>query len=637
MPTSYPPLNLDSLPFDVFYQIATLLDDRDCIHLSRTNCAIHALMDSDLIARKTVESVLAHSKEGRAALAAQSGYRKAVGRRFDIHEAVATAAPYAVAVLAYAADFLYHQGILCYRVGHEIRVLNVHRGARQERVLNLYEVIPRLDGGPPAGSFDLASPDPAERVELVHYSEGILVFRLQGIGAQDDLLIAIDMALRQSRRRRLLLQKSIPAEAAIFVRHSRSYIWYGIFTAALGSQGAWQCYGMDLATDETIEFLLDRVVDEDIGQTLCFETYQDHLYAVSTQVTSDDDERFSSFYHWFCYAPRQKGRKWSGRLWRREHCEGPINEMWTDLAIRTDETTGRPVIIECRREWRDGKSENHRTTYIEPLSTPAEMLAAHPEGDVKSPARSASVFDDDEADSNTKDPEIDQAYDHRPEKRVRRNYHAEYELSDDPQQRQEFIAARTKHRSYHLAAATFVDLVNDPAPQADGVRVRDRLRLRTVSRKRKCPIDEQGIAGEPGLLFRPTQTDADGRPVEGAEERFDSRGVHLWPREDAPAELHHLLCPDPHSGIVDAISDERTLVYSVTSAGLPPSHRALILISFDPALHFPTLSSVQTLKTSATPQSIFPVVLPKPTTSRGGLIKEAVPLYQAIRRGYWLR
>lgn len=54
--------NLDSLPFDVFYQIATLLDDRDCINLSRTNHALHELMKSDQIAHKTVEvsMVIAH-------------------------------------------------------------------------------------------------------------------------------------------------------------------------------------------------------------------------------------------------------------------------------------------------------------------------------------------------------------------------------------------------------------------------------------------------------------------------------------------------------------------------------------------------------------------------------------------------
>lgn len=50
-----PPPRLDNLPFDVFYQIATSLDDRDCIHLSRANRSLYYSMQSELIARKTVE------------------------------------------------------------------------------------------------------------------------------------------------------------------------------------------------------------------------------------------------------------------------------------------------------------------------------------------------------------------------------------------------------------------------------------------------------------------------------------------------------------------------------------------------------------------------------------------------------
>lgn len=50
-----PPRQLDSLPFDVFYQIAISLDDRDYINLSRTNRALRALMESELITRKIVE------------------------------------------------------------------------------------------------------------------------------------------------------------------------------------------------------------------------------------------------------------------------------------------------------------------------------------------------------------------------------------------------------------------------------------------------------------------------------------------------------------------------------------------------------------------------------------------------------
>jgi hypothetical protein len=580
--------------------------------------------------------VLAYSKEGRTALAAQSGYRKAVGHRFDIHEAIATASPYAVAMLAYAVDFVYHQGVLCYRVGHEIRLLNVHRGARQEQVLNLYEVIPRLYTG-----LQEEVLDPAARVNLLHYSNGIVVFRLEGIGAQTDSLVAIDMAPRQSRRKRLLFHKPIPSSGPIVVRHSRSYLWYGVFVEALGSQGAWLCRGVDLATDETIEFHLEQVVGGELGQTICFEIYQDHLYTISTQVTSEDDERFSSFYHWSCYAPRNKSRKWSGRLWRREHREGPINEMWTDLSIRKDETTGRPTILECRREWPNGKSENHRTTYIEPLPTPTELQAVHPEGDPKSPSSWSDDSDNEDA-GPSKDPVIDQTYDHRPEKRLRRNYHPEHELSDDPNERQEFIHAYTKHHSYDLASSTFIDLVNDPTPQAAGVRVQDRLRLRTVSRKRKCPIDEEGITGDPGLLF-PVQLDPNDLPIQGSEERFVSRGVHLWPSEETPAELHHLLCPDQRSGVVTALADERSLIYSISCPGLPSQHKALILISFDPALHLPTLRPLSSLGTTGSDSAtgerdgVYPVAVPTPRASSGGLIREADALYRVINRGYWLR
>jgi hypothetical protein len=46
---------LDTLPFDVFYQIATSLDDRDLINISRTNRALHSVTQSEQIARKTVE------------------------------------------------------------------------------------------------------------------------------------------------------------------------------------------------------------------------------------------------------------------------------------------------------------------------------------------------------------------------------------------------------------------------------------------------------------------------------------------------------------------------------------------------------------------------------------------------------
>jgi hypothetical protein len=47
--------NLDSIPYDVLYQIASSLDCHDYIHLSRVNRAINALTKSDSISRNTVK------------------------------------------------------------------------------------------------------------------------------------------------------------------------------------------------------------------------------------------------------------------------------------------------------------------------------------------------------------------------------------------------------------------------------------------------------------------------------------------------------------------------------------------------------------------------------------------------------
>lgn len=46
---------LATIPFDVFYIVATFLDDSDYVHLSHTSRTIYALLNDDLIARRIVE------------------------------------------------------------------------------------------------------------------------------------------------------------------------------------------------------------------------------------------------------------------------------------------------------------------------------------------------------------------------------------------------------------------------------------------------------------------------------------------------------------------------------------------------------------------------------------------------------
>lgn len=267
--------------------------------------------------------------------------------------------------------------------------------------------------------------------------------------------------------------------------------------------------------------------------------------------------------------------------------------MWADLSIQVDEK-GRPVILECRREWLDGGSENHRTYYTTPLPTPDEALAMHStEGTTH---QSGLAVSDDE-------------YSQSSEKRLARVCHAEHDISDPLDQRFDFIPGYTRHSSYHLAAAAYVDLVDDPKLQADEVRSQHCLRLRTKSRQRSYAVDERGV------------------------EHFDSR-VFLWPSEDAPSELRALLCPDSSTSLVRAVCDERSLIYSTSAEGLPLHHHVLILINFDPMIRFPCLASLRKQETSTKPT---PDVLDAPQPGLHfphPLVQNAKAFHLAIRQGY---
>ncbi|KAL3453243.1 hypothetical protein BJX65DRAFT_302161 [Aspergillus insuetus] len=578
--------NLDSIPYDVFYQVASTLDCHDYIHLSRVNRSINLLTKSDSIARNTVKSDLLHTKEGREADQAKKGYRKAIGHLYDIKESFATAQPYSASVLGYGSSFLYTGGSLCYIFNDEIRALDVRGASRVEQVLNLPKVLRRAipDCNPENGMT---------RVSLMNYSDWVIAFLVELDDRREAWLLAVDLQRRSTygKSGRLRLRAQLESTQRLFVRHSRSYLYYGTHSA-VGTHGhtQWEVNCADLNTmkiNSENMVVLDKFAGMEIGQTVCFEVYQDHLYAISTLVDFQEEEiDWTSYYVWICLDPGlqlpKEGVK-THRTWRRQHREGPINDTWSDLSLREDETSGQLMILECRREWRDGGSENCRTYYIQPLPAPADVNKQQPTSDYYT----AAIPDEPLAkmlDENSK-PNYE-----RPRKRLRRHYHAEYDGGIEPKPRRDFILAKTKFRTYNLSASSYLDLVNDPLPSRRGGDLvpRDRLRLRMVSRKRKCPINEEGKNGDRGLLFKP-ELEADGRLVENSEERFTSRGVHLWPPDEAPQELNHLLCPSKRTGQVQAIADDRSIVYSVNKDDLEPGNQAIIFINFDPALRLPGL------------------------------------------------
>ncbi|CAG8348228.1 unnamed protein product [Penicillium salamii] len=239
-----PSPSLESLPFDILFQIAAYLDVRDYIHISQSSRSMFSSIKNTIIARATVKNTMLYSKEGQAAWAGNIGHYQAIQHRFDIHEAVATASPYSVSVLAYATDLLYHQGFLCYRFKNQIRLLNVHGAGQKERVLDLDHVVRRIIG------IENILSDVGEQTTLLGFSSGILILLVSQTNSNEGILIAIDSQSHpgQARRRRLFVQEPVSSSDPIFVRHTRLYIWCGTFTPANGQGTAWQIWGMDFGT-----------------------------------------------------------------------------------------------------------------------------------------------------------------------------------------------------------------------------------------------------------------------------------------------------------------------------------------------------------------------------------------------------
>jgi hypothetical protein len=485
----------------------------------------------------------------------------------------------------------------------------VHQAGQAERVLDFHSILWRLV--PSLKGFD-----PTQSVKLVHYCDDVLVFRVLGntdIEASMDCLFAMEVAYRHgtSRRKRLLLRAEVPTGAPIFVRGDRSYIWYGYSTVANSNEGGpWQIHAIDLLSDQTIDYPLDRRLKGDLGETVCFEVYDETLYAISTVERSDDTPSKSSFYHWFCYRKSQQ-QSYRGELWRRENSEGPIDDSWTNLSIRRDEVTGRPVIVECRREWPGGKSESRRTCYIESLPTLEEALNRE---------TSASWSHLDPVETAT------EIFGEVPNQRSCHSYHTEFHHACDQDSRWEFTTARTKFHTYHLSAMTFLDLVNDPITE-EGSQSRDFFRIRAVSRRPRRLIDDENGAGS---LFK-TRNDVDRPSVHGSEERSIGQGVRLWPSKDLRS-LTTLICTGTQTGTVSAVSDERSMIYSMPSPGLQSGHQYLVLISFDPKIN---LINALTQRISE-PHESFTHAASK-ISSSGSLIRVERPLYETIRKGHWLR
>lgn len=600
-----------------------------------------------------------------------------------MRQSVASAKPYSASLLAYGDHLAYCEGVLCYVDGPLVRSLNIHSAAKAEEVIDALAIdqglAPRAE---PQLSAFLSSHQ--KRITSLSYSERVLVCVCQSEEIQRYWLLVIDLGLKDHRdpssteiKPRPPFQHQLTCTTKLFIRHNRSYLYYGTHSG-LRADGhhEWLVTGLNLETGCPVApkpFRLADFVGADIGSTACFRIHQGYLVAVSNQTSFEVEEvDWTSYYH--CIKIRLGDSKPDLKahpIWQRQHEEGPINDSWTDLSLQIDEQTNELLIVECRKEWLGGGSANIRTYYTQPLRFNRDEDIAQ-----------ICNFPANDPLARTLD-EHSKPHFSKPQKRIRKHYHHEYDQTRlDPRYSapKDFILVKTKFRAYNPSAMSFVDLVSDPVPIPGSVRPCDRLRLRIASRKRKSPlVDEPNHPNH--MLLRQPERDENDVPIEGSEDDFHPTKVHLWPPDDAPPEIYDVLCPGGgRVGDIEAVADERSIIYMTDLPNTTGSRRAIVMISFDPSwrhsglaklhkpsntstsdparparemkLELPTVSSCRkssAKRASPTPEPAAPsapkrqksepgqaAAAPRPRDPRR-LIWEEKAQYLSINRGYWLR
>jgi hypothetical protein len=460
-----------------------------------------------------------------------------------------------------AIHFTYTNGAVCYTTKqtspthqHYLQILLLQSSPVQEISIDVLQLIKASD----ITDFEENRP---YKFKPLYYADGIVscLYERRKSPSCGRWLIIYNL-----EKRKIINSHPLRSTANIFVRNNGSFLYYGTKSEPFDGQRRWVLYGFSL---EESQWLSRRVIlwdlaGSEIGSTICFEIFGDYLYGVSSQeLTELEDTEWStsghplnSFYYAFRFPlgdhstiqilPRSA-------LWRRGATDGPIDDRWNLLQLGQNEKSGQVSIFETRKEWLC--SWSRRTCYGKQLFCPS---GPH----------------------NTDSQADDQCYEgwddstHReasPEDIIHRG--------DNGFSSSTFDLHNSPVRSYSSSCQAFVDIVSTTTTSSSATK---RLRLRV--RRRLYPVSESDrLSSSPSGV-----TDA----VDDLEEEE----VRLWPADQGDKQPdgsldHHideLLNPQVYFDEVDWAMDERVLVYSPKALNHLDEPRSIVLISFDPALHF---------------------------------------------------
>ncbi|EHK16532.1 uncharacterized protein TRIVIDRAFT_40792 [Trichoderma virens Gv29-8] len=532
-------MSLCSVPSEILRLIAVNLGPDDLFHLAISSRQFKRILEDKVICRKVLESIRYSSDYTQER---ETGdYDKALRRLIKRREALQMARPFHVLqVSSEALQFTYTNGAVCYTTmknsptyQRHLRVLVLEGPSVKEVSIDIPSLIKASD----IPNFDESLP---YQFRPLYHADGIvscLYEQKRSPGSSRSLII---YNLKEGK---ILDSHSLSSTANIFVRNNSQYLYYGTKSYPGSGQRRWMLEGFSLEHSTWLRrIVLWDLAGSDMGSTICFEIFGDHLYGVSSQeLTEAEDSEWDSpahaldsYYYAFRLPLKDPSRVQvlpRSALWRRGATDGPIDDRWCHLQLGQDEKSGQISIFETRKEWLS--SWSRRTCYQKQLDWPSipQSTDGHPEDD-------CSDGQDDAAHCET-----------APEDSVHRG--------DTGFSSSTFDFRNSPVRSYNPSCQAFVDIVSSTTASSPTAK---RLRLRSEDQYvRLWPADQ----GEQG----------DKQPNQSLDHYVDE-----------------LLNPQAHFDEVDFAMDERVLVYSPKSLNSPNDPRSIVLVSFDPALHFQGLS-----------------------------------------------
>ncbi|KAL7928455.1 hypothetical protein V8C35DRAFT_242088 [Trichoderma chlorosporum] len=559
-------MSLCRVPFEILRLIAVNLDADDLFHLAISSRHFQHIIYDTVICRKVLETIRFspdYTQERET-----GDYAKALRRLIKRREALQMARPFHVLeVSSEALQFTYSNGALCYTTKqispvyeHRLRVLALDGPSVKELSID----VPGLINASDIPNFEERRP---YQFRPLYHADGIVscLYEQKKSPASGRWLIIYSL-----KKGKILNSRSLASTANIFVRNNSKYLYYGTKSYPGHGQRRWMLEGFSLerSTWITRRIILWDLAGSDMGSTICFEIFDNHLYGVSSQeLTEVEDSEWDTPGHSldsFYYAFRLPLDDPSGiqilprsALWRRGATDGPIDDRWNHLQLGQDEKSGQVSIFETRKEWLSSRSR--RTCYRKQLFWPSipQNTDGLPED------KSSDSWDDVARCAPAAEDSV-----HR---------------GDTGFSSSTFDFRNSPVRSYNPSCQAFVDVVSTTTASNP---TNKRLRLRVRRRPHElCPTSESGH-----MPSSPTgQADAAIDP--------DDQYVRMWPNdqedqgdEEPNQSLDHyideLLNPQTHFDEIDWAMDERVLIYSPKSLNQFDEPRSIILVSFDPALHF---------------------------------------------------